>query len=70
MLIPEPQPYVRVGEAAAGTGTATITPETAYQGETGHDFRIFYNAPGPMYGSRSSDNHSEFTHPRGGHGSE
>ena len=50
--IPEPQPYVRVGEAAAGTGTATITPATVYQAETGHDFRIFYTAPGPMYGSQ------------------
>ena len=47
--IEEPQPYVQVGEARAGTGTAIITPTTVYQDEKAHSFKIFYTAPGPMY---------------------
>ena len=46
---PEPQPYVRVGSVAAGTGTVAVTPATVIQGETGLDFRLVYTAPGPIY---------------------
>ena len=49
--IPEPQPYVWVGNAASGTGTAAVTPAAAFEGEAGLDFRITYTAPGPMYNS-------------------
>ena len=46
-----PQPFVRVGNAASGTGAVTVTPTDSYEKETGRDYRITYTAAGPMYNS-------------------
>ena len=59
-----PQPIVRVGNVASGTGTIKISP-TVYQGETDRTIQMTFTAAGPMYDATGIDSNVVITIPAG-----